>query len=157
MTTLAAHGVSIDVPAGWEAELSAQPDPSTLDQTVDPLPAPLVVLHTANFSLPAERDDYGTGAVETMGRNGIFAALVEFGAASVGTMLFAAEGVPGRLAPDDFRSDQLNVAVPGHAGLQHFFHAGPRAFCLYVVIGSHSRRGVLVPEFNRVLSGLSIA
>lgn len=157
MTTLAAHGVSIDVPAGWEAELSTQPDPSTLDQAVDPLPAPLVVLHTANFSLPAERDDYGAGAVETMDRNGIFAALVEFGSASVGTMLFAAEGVPDRLAPDDFGMDQLNVAVAGHAGLQHFFHAGSRAFCLYVVIGSHSRRGVLVPEFNRVLSGLSIA
>ena len=157
MTTLAAHGVSINVPAGWEAELSTQPDPSTLDETVDPLPAPLVVLHTANFSLPAERDDYGAGAVETMGRNGIFAALVEFSAASVGTMLFAAEGVPVRLAPDDFGPDQLNVSVPGHAGLQHFFHEGARAFCLYVVIGSHSRRGVLVPEFNRVLSGLTIA
>lgn len=156
MSTLAAHGVSIDVPGGWEAELSLQPDPSTLDPAVEPLAAPLVVLHTANFSLPAERDDYGAGAVETMGRNGIFAALVEFGAASVGTMLFAAEGVPGRLAPDDFGSDQLNVSVPGHAGLQHFFHVGARAFCLYVVIGSHSRRGVLVPEFNRVLSGLSI-
>lgn len=148
--------MSIDVPAGWEAELSTPPDPSTLDRAVDPLSAPLVVLHTANFSLPAERDDYGAGAVETMGRNGIFAALVEFGAASVGTMLFAAEGVPGRLAPEDFGSDQLNVSVPGHAGLQHFFHAGARAFCLYAVVGSHSRRGVLVPEFNRVLSGLRI-
>lgn len=153
---MAAHGVSIDVPAGWEAELSTQPDPSTLDPTADPLPAPLVVLHAANFSLPAERDDYGAGAVETMGRNGIFAALVEFGPASVGTVLFAAEGVPGRLAADDFGTDQLQVFVPGQAGLQHFFHVDSRAFCLYAVIGSHSRRGVLVPELNRVLPGLSI-
>ena len=99
MTRLAAHGVSIDVPAGWEAELSTQPDPSTLDPR-RPAAAPLVVLHAANFSLPAERGDYGSGAVEIMGRNGIFAALVEFDGASATTMLFAAEGVPTRLVAD---------------------------------------------------------
>ena len=156
MTTLAAHGVSIDVPAGWEAELSTQPDPSTLDPAAEPAPAPLMVLHTANFSLPAERDDYGAGAVEIMGRNGIFAALVEFDGASAGTMLFAAEGVPSQLAADDFGTDQLQVSIPVQAGLQQFFHVGSRAFCLYAVIGSHSLRGVLVPELNRVLSGLAI-
>ena len=156
MTRLAAHGVSIDVPAGWEAELSTQPDPSTLDPATDPLPRPLVVLHAANFSLPAERGDYGSGAVEIMGRNGIFAALVEFDGASAATMLFAAEGVPTRLAADDFGPDRLHLSMPGQAGLQQFFHVGSRAFCLYAVIGSHSLRGVLVPELNRVLSGLSI-
>ncbi len=156
MSRLAAHGVSIDVPAGWEAELSLQPDPSTLDPAAEPLAAPLVVLHAANFSLPAERDDYGSGAVETMDRNGIFAALVEFDAASASTMLFASEGVPGRLAAGDFAADQLQVSIPGHAGQQQFFHVGARAFCLYAVIGSYSRRGVLVPELNRVLSDLSI-
>ena len=156
MSRLAAHGVSIDVPAGWEAELSVQPDPSTLDPAADPLPAPLVVLHAANFSLPAERGDYGSGAVEIMDRNGIFAALVEFDAASASSKLFAAEGAPIRLTADDFGPDQLNLSIPGQAGLQQFFHAGSRAFCLYAVIGSHSLRGVLVPELNRVLSGLSI-
>ena len=48
------------------------------------------------------------------------------------------------------------MAVPGQAGLQAFFHVGSRAFCLYAVIGSYSLRAVLVPELNRVLSGLSI-
>lgn len=144
------------MPAGWEAELSTQPDPSTLHPAVESLPAPLVVLHAANFSLPAERDDYGSGAVEIMGRNGIFAALVEFDSASAKTMLFAAEGIPKRLAAEDFRTDQLHLSIPGQAGLQQFFHVGRRAFCLYAVIGSHSLRAVLVPELNRVLSGLSI-
>ncbi len=156
MTTLAAHGVGIEVPAGWEAELSTQPDPSTLDPAAEPLPAPLVVLHSANFSLPAERGDYGSGAVETMDRNGIFAALVEFDGASAASMLFSREGVPTRLAADDFAPDQLNVAVAGQSGQQQFFRVGSRPFCLYAVIGSHSRRGVLVPELNRVLSGLSV-
>ena len=156
MTTLAAHGVSIEVPAGWEAELSTQPDPSTLDPAAEPLPAPLVVLHAANFSLPAERGDYGSGAVEAMDRNGIFAALVEFDRASAATALFSTQGVPNRLAADDFAPDQLNVAVAGQSGQQQFFRVESRPFCLYAVIGSHSRRGVLVPELNRVLSGLSI-
>ena len=156
MSRLAAHGVSIDVPAGWEAELSTQPDPSTLDPTADPLPTPLVVLHAANFALPAERGDYGSGAVEIMGRNGIFAALVEFDGASAATMLFASEGVPTRLAADDFGPDQLHLSIPGQAGVQQFFHVAARAYCLHAVIGSHSLRGVLVPELNRVLSGLSI-
>ena len=156
MSRLDAHGVSIDVPAGWEAELSIQPDPSTLDPAADRLPAPLVVLHAANFSLPAERGDYGSEAVEIMGRNGIFAALVEFDGASAATVLFAAEGVPTPLAADDFGPDQLHLSMPGQAGLQQFFHVGSRAWCLYAVIGSHSLRGVLVPELNRVLSDLSI-
>ena len=156
MTALAAHGVSIEVPAGWEAELSLQPDPSTLDPAAEPLPTPLVVLHAANFSLPAERGDYGSGAVEAMDRNGIFAALVEFDSASAASALFSREGVPTRLAANDFAPDQLNIAVPGQSGVQQFFRVGSRPFCLYVVMGSHSRRGVLVPELNRVLSGLSI-
>ena len=156
MSRLTAHGVSVDVPAGWEAELSIQPDAATLDPGLESSPVPLVVLHMANFSLPAERGDYGSGAVEIMDRNGILAALIEFDPASASSSLFAREGVPSRLDPGDFDPDQLHMSVPGQAGLQHFFHAGSRAFCLYAVIGSHSRRGVLVPELNRVLSSLSI-
>ena len=157
MSILAAHGVSIDVPDGWEAELSTQPDPSVLDPSQAPSPAPLVVLHVANFSLPAERGDYGSGAVETMDRGGIFAALIEFDGASAASKLFAHEGFPTRLEPADFAPDQLHLSLPGQAGLQQFFHAGSRAFCLYAVIGSYSRRNLLVPELNRVLSGLRIA
>ena len=124
MSRLAAHGVSIDVPAGWEAELSVQPDPSTLDPAADPLPAPLVVLHAANFSLPAERGDYGSGAVEIMDRNGIFAALVEFDGASAATMLFASEGVPTRLAADDFGPDQLHLSIPARPACNSSFMWG---------------------------------
>ena len=156
MNRLAAHGLSVDVPAGWEAELSTQPDPATLDAGLKASDAPLVVVHAANFSLPVERGDYGSGAVETMDRNGIFAALIEFDGASATSKLFAREGFPTRLDPADFAPDQLHLSLPGQAGLQQFFHVGPRAFCLYTVIGSYSMRGLLVPELNRLLSGLSV-
>ena len=156
MSRLVAHGVSVDVLAGWEAELSTQPDPSTLDAGAESSPAPLVVVHAANFSLPAERGDYGSGAVEIMDRNGIFVTLVEFDRASATSKLFAREGFPTRLEPADFAPDQLHLSLPGQAGLQQFFHVGSRAFCLYAVIGSYSMRGMLVPELNRMLSGLSV-
>ena len=156
MSRLAAHGVAVQVPAGWEAELSTQPDPAALDPGLAPLPVSLLVLHAANFSLPAERGDYGSGAVEIMDRAGIFAALVEFAPASAAANLFTSEGIPTRLQPGDFAPDQLHLSVPGQAGLQRFFHVWSRAFCLYAVIGSHTRRAVLVSELNRMLSGLSI-
>lgn len=142
--------------SGWEAELSTQPDPSTLDAGVEPSPVPLVVMHAANFSLPAERGDYGSGAVEIMDRGGIFAALIEFDSASAISKLFAHEGFPTRLDPADFAPDQLHLSLPGQAGLQQFFHVGSRAFCLYAVIGSYSMRNLLVPELNRMLAGLSV-
>ena len=156
MSRLAAHGLRVDVPAGWEAELSTQPDPSMLDPGLDASDTSLVVVHAANFSLPAERGDYGSGAVEIMDRNGIFAALVEFDSASATSKLFVHQGFPTRLDPADFAPDQLHLSLPGQAGLQQFFHVGPRAFCLYAVIGSYSMRSLLVPELNRLLSGLNV-
>ncbi len=144
------------MPAGWEAELSTQPDPAMLDPSLESSDASLVVVHAANFSLPTERGDYGSGAVEIMDRNGIFAALVEFDNVSATSKLFAHEGFPTRLDPADFAPDQLHLSLPGQAGLQQFFHVGSRAFCLYAVIGSYSMRGLLVPELNRLLSGLSV-
>ena len=156
MSRLVSHGLGVDVPAGWEAELSTQPDPALLDPALEQSPGPLVVLHAANFSLPAERGDYGSGAVEIMDRNGIFAALVEFDGASATSKLFAREGFPTGLEPADFAPDQLHLSLPGQAGLQQFFHVGSRAFCLYTVIGSYSMRGLLVPELNRMLAGLTV-
>ena len=156
VSRLVAHGVSVDVPAGWEAELSTQPDPAMLDAGLESSDPALVVVHAANFSLPAERGDYGSGAVETMDRGGIFTAVIEFDRASAASRLFAREGFPTRLEPADFAPDQLHLSLPGQAGLQQFFHVGSRAFCLYAVIGSHSRRNLLVPELNRILSGMSI-
>ncbi len=153
---LVVHGVSVDVLPGWEAELSTQPDPATLDLSLESLALPLVVVHAANFSLPAERGDYGSGAVEIMDRNGIFAALVEFDRASATSRLFSHEGFPTRLEPADFAPDQLHLSLPGQAGLQQFFHVGSRAFCLYAVIGSYSMRSLLVPELNHMLSGMSV-
>ena len=156
MDHLSSHGVTIGVPTGWEAELSTQEDPAAIDTALRFSKSVQVVVHAANFSLPADRGDYGSGAVEIMGPSNIFVSILEFDAASASSQLFSDEGIPATLHPDDFTTDQLQRPQRGQGGIQRFFHVGSRAFCLYVVIGSHGMRNVLVPEVNSILAELSI-
>ena len=70
-----------------------------------------------------------------------------------GTALFARVGVP-RVSAADFAPNNMQRPIPGQSGAQYFFNHGGRAFCLYVVLGSHARRNELVVEVNAVLSTL---
>lgn len=115
-----------------------------------------MLLHLANFVLPIDRGDYGSGAVEIMDRGGILIVLMEFDRSSTGTALFAAGGIPHDLDVADFSGDSLQRRLPGQAGTQQFFHVGDRAFVVYVVLGSGRAAGLLVPEVNRMLDLLSI-
>ena len=83
--------------------------------------------------------------------------LFEYGEDSVGTPLFATQGAPRELLPGDFDRHRLQQAIPGQSGLQYFFTEKDRAFCLYVVIGSHIDRADLVREVNSVLETLEIS
>lgn len=155
MHRLSAYGIGLDVPSGWEAELSLQEGAE--DPDADPAPGEgLVVLHAANFWLPNERDDYGSEALEAMGPGGVFIALVEFDRDTVGSMLFEHHGIPTDLQPDDFDPAALRRPMRQQAGLQRFFHSAGRAFCLHAAIGSYHHRHPLAPEANTILSGLTI-
>lgn len=161
MSDLSAHGVRVGVPSGWEAELGViDEDPEALAHraltSAGATPA-RVLLHVANFALPADRGDYGSGAVELMDGGSVLIVVMEFDAESARTALFASEGVPRDLHPDDFSTVGLQRALPGQCGTQRFFHIGDRAFCLYVVLGSNAARTVLTAEANRLLAGLAIA
>jgi hypothetical protein len=50
----------------------------------------------------------------------------------------------------------LQRITPGQSGAQYFYNEAGRAFCLYVVLGSHDRRSQLVGEARRLLSGLGV-
>jgi hypothetical protein len=141
--------IRIDLPTGWEGEVyrtSAVPQAEGTNRAV---------LHAATFPLPAERGDYGGGAVETMRSDDIFLSLFEFEPASAGKVLFAA-GRPDHLDPDDFSTSTLQRLIPGQSGVQRFFSERGRAFCLYVVLGSHASRRALVEEVNRLLATLEV-
>lgn len=69
--------------------------------------------------------------------------------------LFAREGMPRELDPEDFDPAGLQRGLDGHAGRQGFFHEAGRAFCL-IVLGAYARRSVVVPAVNNVLANIRI-
>ena len=156
MDRLSAYGIRVGVPSGWEAELSLQQDPSMLDADLAPSDRQLVVMHAANFWMPVSRSDYGSEALQVMGRNGIFIALIEFDDSAARSRLFEHRSLPAALHPDDFGPAQLQRPMRGQAGLQRFFRVGRRAFCLHIVIGSYTDRHTLTSDVNRILSELTI-
>jgi hypothetical protein len=164
-------GIAVTLPAGWDAllyrreELPTAPDGTFSRQGLEPSALERVapgatthpVLHTASFPMPPDRGDYGSGAVDIMDTQDIFVSLLEFHPDAAQTPLFARQGVPQRLTSDDFRGGALQRTLPGQSGCQRFFSHAARAFCLYVVLGSHARRHLLVPTVNELLASLEIA
>jgi hypothetical protein len=119
-------------------------------------PQPQVILHAASFGLPAETGDFGSGAVESMRNGDVFIALVDHGPDAAGTALFASRSVPRRFLARDFDPARLQRPLAGQSGIQRFFTAGGRGFCLYVVLGAHLLRPRLVPLTNEALRTLRI-
>jgi hypothetical protein len=166
------YGISVEVPVGWTSALvrrATSPDaPSDLDR-FDAL-APdgavpdardrlaertLPVLHVSTRPLPEAVGDFGSGAVEALGPEDVFVALIEYGSDLADTGLFERQGVP-RLAPSQFGTNRMPREIVGRSASQHFFSAGGRAFCLFTVLGSHSRRMGTVPRAAAVAASLQI-
>jgi len=70
--------------------------------------------------------------------------------------LFKTQGLPAALGADAFSPTAMPRAIPGRTGTQHFFSSGGRAFCLYVVLGSHTERAALLPLVNTVVGTITI-
>ncbi len=159
MSAFVAAGISVDLPAGWDAQIRSAgqsgPQPSRIVEASDGIPSEGMVLHAASFALPAERGDYGSGAVEVMGGSDVLVCLLEHERAAADTALFATQGVP-RLRPGLFSPQTMQRSVAGMAGAQQFFQVGGRPFCLYVVVGSWHTRGPLVAAADRVTASLRI-
>lgn len=165
MTPLTSGGVTVGLPTGWEGEIfnrapagggrSLNGPAEDTQAAVDDSEIARNVVHVANFALPAERGDFGSGAVELMSSGAVLVILFEHGPESVDTPLFARTGVP-QLTTEEFHPQQMQRTLQGQSGRQIFFNAAGRAFCLYVVLGSHRQREVLVPLVNEVLASLDI-
>ncbi len=95
--------------------------------------------------VPAGVGDFGAGAIEVLGTEDVFVALVEYGSDLADEGLFERQGWP-RLAPSQFSTGPDVPRDPGRSASQHFFTAEERAFCLFTVVGSHSRRMATVPR-----------
>lgn len=149
MTHLAAHGVGVEVPHGWEGRIVRR-------SAVNPTERPRAVVHVASFPMPEERGDFGVGVTELMRSGDVFVTLFEYGPESLGTPLFAAPGVP-HLTVDMFTSRRLQRTLPGQIGCQLFFTAKRRAFCLYVVVAGRLHLRPAIKQVNTMLQALELA
>ena len=162
MTDLSAHGISVTVPSGWEGRVFRRPAAGEVQATAaDGPPAPpgevtKAVVHVSTIALPPDAGDFASGAVDRLGPDDALVVVFEYDTASVHQPLFAAVGIPRTLSPDDFSPAMLQRALRGQAGVQRFFQATGRAFCLYVVLGSFVRRRELVVAVNEVLASLEV-
>ena len=142
----AAHGLSVDVPVGWEARIVRLTESAPY-------------LHVASFALTADVGQFGAGATAAMGPDTAFAALVEYVVdrhATPGAGLFASRRWQPRLRVGEFGHDRLQVMRPGHLGAQRFFTASERPFCLYAVVAPVRRRPAqLIGELSAVLATVS--
>ena len=137
MSRLAAHGVAIAVPHGWEGRIIRRAAINT------------------SFPMPEARGDFGVGVTDLMRSGDVFVTLFEYGPESLGQPLFAKHGVP-RLTRDLFTSRRLQRTLPGQVGCQLFFTAQRRPFCLYVVVAGRAHLNKLIPQVNKMLDGLEL-
>lgn len=152
MSRLRRAGVSVEVPVGWEAAtMGGAAQQFGTDGSREQL-----TLHVASFPLPADMATFGASAVVNMRSDDVMVILVEYGPESANTPLFAHQGIP-RLEPRMFSRDNLHLTLPGQSGTQQFFTHRGRAFCLYVVLGSHIDRADLVPRANAIVESLDIS
>jgi len=163
MTELAAHGIEVTLPAGWEGRVFKRPLAGEVGASaVDGAPAAAgettnAVVHVATIPLPVGTGDFASGAVDDLGGDDVLIVLFEYDAGSATQPLFAAPGLPKSLDPDEFNPNVLQRTIRGQAGVQKFFHDQDRAFCLYVVLGAFANRRRLVPLVNQVLGTMTIA
>jgi hypothetical protein len=146
-----------EVPSGWDGEIYRRNDGGLAPFSLSarrPFYPP--VLHLATFPLPAERGDFGGGALEAMAPLDLFISLMEHDAEAASSALFERDGVPWPLRADDFSPDAMRVPRAGQAGRQEFFRIGGRGFALYAVVGSHFLRRILVARVNAALAGIDL-
>lgn len=148
MQRLTRQGLEIELPDGWDARIYRR-------QSVDG-EVTRRALHAANFALPTNLGDYAVGAAEQMSAGDVLVVLLEFDPDRAGQGLFRNEGVPAGLTAGDFSPTALPRTMPGRTAAQWFFSVNDRAFCLYVVLGSHTERAGMMDLVNQVVETVRI-
>lgn len=163
---LQAHGIETDLPPGWEGRIALRTGPGggpgartfgEAEPTGPPDEVTSPVVHLANFVLPEERGDFGSGAVDLMTAADVLVVLFEYGPESVGQALFKRRGIPTTLRPNQFSPSALQRTLPGQAGSQVFFTVENRAFCCYTVLGRQAAANRVLPQANATLAATRIS
>ncbi len=145
---VSAHGITLEVPGGWSARVFSRS-------------GAVATVHAGDFPLALRDGEFGDRSTGRMPAPGCFLALTEYrsGAGLVpGRGLFSARRAPVRLDPAEFSASRLQHPRPGQLGVQRFFTASGRPFCLYLVVaGPGGHRAGQLRVLERVLSSLRIA
>ena len=156
-----AHGIRAQLPGGWEGRISRRrpvgehaPRRGQVTAVGDESGP---VLHMANFALPEDRGDFGSGAVDLMRAGHLLVALVEYGRDSVDTALFPRVSRVPRVTGRMLSTQALQRVQRGQAGAQRFFTLNGRAFCLYVVAGDHREAAARASDANAVTGTVEVS
>jgi hypothetical protein len=144
---LAAHGLRIELPAGWSGRVFSRSGRAA-------------TVHAGSFPVSLDDGEFGDRSTERMPAGGAFLALTEYlpGAGlEPGVGLFAPSRMRRPLDPTAFSQRKLAHHRPGQLGMQHFFTAARRPFCLYLVIsGDRATRRRQLVRLDHVLGTLQI-
>ncbi|MDQ3897223.1 MAG: hypothetical protein M3326_08305 [Actinomycetota bacterium] len=148
MEKLTRQGIEIELPDGWDGRIYRR--------EADAAAVTRRALQAANFALPPNLGDYAVGAVERMEPSDVLVVLLEFDPERAGEGLFGNQGLPTAMTSGDFSPTAMPRAVPGRTAAQWFFSLAGRAFCLYVVLGSHRDRAALLPLADTVVRTIKV-
>jgi len=143
VSRIAAYGISVAAPAGWDARLfrHAGGEPT---------------LHLATFRLPASDGEFGTGATAHMPRDALFVTVTEYAVgAAPGQGLFA-NRQPRSLPEAAFGGRTLLLARPHQRGLQRFFTVAGRDFSVYAVLSDGPNSRALLDAAGAALRSLEV-
>ena len=153
---LQAHGIETDLPPGWEGRigLRTQPSAATASRAIgDPGETTNPIVHLANFALPEQRGDFGSGAVDLMGEQDVLVVLFEYGPECANTDAVQAQGPAHQAhARHVLGVRRCSGRSRGQAGCQIFFTEADRAFCCYTVLGRQSSATRVLPQANSTLA-----
>lgn len=157
-----AHGIRVEVPPGWNAEIfrfgdgspADGPEPRNMSDEEREHSPPL--MHAATVDLPPNRGTYGLGVVKHLGPGDAFVALIDHGENEASAPVFALPNRPWPLRPQDFDPTEGPVGVPGVAYVQRFFQQSGRALVLFAGIHEGDGRSLPVGKVNRLLAGLLV-
>ncbi len=148
MNILVSHGISIEVPRGWEGRFFV-PD-------VPPPAVNLPVLHLTDTILSRERSSFAPELAARAGGTGVLIALLEFEHTLADRGLYAPQGLNLPLLRERFHPRALQVPSRVQEGHQRFFSTHGRAFCLYVVLGTSRGVDQRLRTVNDTLASLRI-
>lgn len=145
---LAAAGLTVDLPPGWDVRIKRQ-EASVAGRLGNAL------LHAATVPMPTERGDFGSGVVDLLRPDDVFVSLLEYDPEEAAEPLFAAKGLPVP-RPSDFSTGSMQRPQGTQSGVQYFFAHQGRAFCCHIVVGSHARRAAGAARAAELLARITV-